>query len=115
MRERVSALSGEDLDHYLLLYACSAKCVRGVQFWVDRGANLKLGTECHSDWTRLEWTLTSNAGHDIIALATPRLSSNREPAIFCNLALADVYVHVERFQQKRRYGRLSPERTKSLR
>ena len=110
MRERVSALSGEDRDRYLLPYACSAKCLRCVQFWVCRGADLKRGTAHHSDWTPLEWALWSNAGPDIIALVTPRLSSSREPAVFCNLALADEYVRVERFQRKRRCGRLSPER-----
>ena len=75
-----------------------------------RGADLKRGTAHHSDWAPLEWALWSNAGPDIIAVVTPRLSPSREPAVFCNLALADEYVHVERFQQKRWCGRLSPER-----
>ena len=33
-----------------------------------------------------------------------RLSSSRESAAFCNLALEDEYMHVEGFQQKRRDG-----------
>ena len=110
MRKRVSVLFGGDLDHYLLLYACSGKCLLCVQFWVGRGADLNRGTEHHSDWTPLEWALWSDAGSEIIALVTPPVSPSREPAGFCKLALADMYVHVERFQQKRRYGRLSPER-----
>ena len=64
MRKRVSVLSGGDLDHYLLLYACSGKCLPCVQFWVGRGADLNQGTEHHSDWTPLEWALWSDAGSE---------------------------------------------------
>ena len=95
MCKNVSVLSGRDFDHYLLLYACSGKCVPHAQFWAGRGADLN----------RASFRLDSVG----VGLVVGR--SFRHHCLGDTSGVSESQaMHVERFQQKRRHGRLSPER-----
>ena len=85
-----------DLDHYLLLYACSGKCLPRMQFWVGRGADLNRGSAEHRlDSVGVGLVVGRSFRHHCLG-DTSGVSESQA-------------VHVERFQQKRQYGRLSPE------